>query len=52
MCGDAAVQPYFTKQICISLWYDVSRENGGVADDEFIVGISKEKIEQIMRVTH
>jgi len=37
MCGDAAVQPYFTKRICISFGCDVSGENGEVTDEEFIV---------------
>ncbi|KPJ55738.1 MAG: hypothetical protein AMJ42_06310 [Deltaproteobacteria bacterium DG_8] len=50
MCGDVAVQTFLTKRICISFGCDDSREYGEVADEELIVGIPKEKIEEIMRI--
>ena len=52
MCGDVAVQTYLTKKICISFGCDDSREYGDVVDEELVVGISKEEIEQLIRVIY
>ena len=52
MCGDVAVQAYLTKKICISFGCDDSREYGEVSDEELVVGISKEGIEQLIRVIY
>ncbi len=52
MCGDVAVQTYLTKEICISFGCDDSREYGEVSDEELIVGIPKEKIEQLMHMLY
>jgi len=52
MCGDVAVQTILTKKICISFGCDDSREYGDVSDEELIVGIPKEKIEQLMHMIY
>ena len=52
MCGDVAVQTFLTRKICISFGCDDSREYGEVPDEEFIVGIPKEKIENLMHTIY
>ena len=52
MCGDVTVQTILTKNICISFGCDDSREYGEVSDEELIVGISKERIEQLMHMVY
>jgi len=52
MCGDVAVQTYLTKRICISFGCDDSREYGEILDEELIIGIPKEKIEQLMHMLY
>ena len=47
MCGDIAVQALLTQKICLSFGCDDSREYGGVADAELIVGMPTEQIEQL-----
>jgi len=50
MCGDVAVQTFISKKVCISFGCDDSREYGKVSDEELIVGIPKEKIENLMHM--
>lgn len=52
ICGDVAVQTILTKKICISFGCDDSREYGEVSDEELIVGIPKERIEQLMHMVY
>ena len=52
MCGDVAVQTFISKKVCISFGCDDSREYGEVSDEEFIVGIPKEKIEQLLHMIY
>ena len=52
MCGDVAVQTLLTKKICISFGCDDSREYGGIPDEEFIVGIPKDKVEKLIHTIY
>ena len=52
MCGDVALQTFITKKVCISFGCDDSREYGEVSDEELIIGIPKEKVEQLMRMIY
>ncbi len=52
MCGDVAVQTLLTKKICISFGCDDSREYGEVSNEELIVGIHKEKVEQLINMIY
>lgn len=48
LCGDAFANPYISKGINFTLGCDGSRKSADIKDNEMTVGISKEKIAQVI----
>lgn len=48
LCGDAFANPYMEKGINFTLGCDGSRKAADIKDNEMTVGISKEKIEEVI----
>ncbi|MDL2270864.1 DUF169 domain-containing protein [Methanobrevibacter sp. OttesenSCG-928-I08] len=48
LCGDIVSEPYNSGDVNISLGCDGSRKNAELKDEELIIGISNDKLEEIM----
>ncbi|MBQ8017250.1 MAG: DUF169 domain-containing protein [Methanobrevibacter sp.] len=48
LCGDAFAEPYVEKNVNFTLGCDGSRKAADIKDDEMTVGISKEKIDDVI----
>lgn len=48
LCGDAFAEPYMEKGVNFTLGCDGSRKAADIKDDEMTVGISNEKIEEVI----
>ena len=48
LCGDAFANPYIAKGINFTLGCDGSRKAADIKDNEMTVGISKEKIAEVI----